>query len=227
MTKSLSTGLLLALLFCIAQAEAYEAGDWIVRAGAVNVDPDVSSGSLKVEGDAVPGTGVDVDDDTQLMLTVTYMVSPVFGVELLAATPFEHGVTVNGLDSLGVPSGADLGDITHLPPTLTALWYPMGQSSTFQPYIGLGLNYTLIWDESLSSGAKDLLGANDLKLDNSFGWAARAGFDYALTDRLSFNAGLWYIDIQSDASLNTALGKVKVKVDVDPWVYGIGIGYRF
>ena len=161
------------------------------------------------------------------MLTVTYMVRENFGVELLAATPFTHDVNVNGLDGLGVPSGANLGEITHLPPTLSALWYPMPAASKFQPYIGLGLNYTLIWDESLSGGAKDLLGASDLKLDDSFGFAARAGFDYQINERLSFNAGMWYIDIDTDAELNTALGKVDVSVDVDPFVYGLGFGYRF
>jgi outer membrane protein len=38
------------------------------------------------------------------------------------------------------------------------------------------------------------------------------------------NTAVWYIDIDSDAKLNGAnIGSVSV----DPWVYMMGIGYKF
>jgi outer membrane protein len=41
------------------------------------------------------------------------------------------------------------------------------------------------------------------------------------------NASMWKIDIDTDASFNSALGKVTADVDIDPWVYMLSLGYRF
>lgn len=72
---------------------AHETGDWIVRAGYAAVDPRDSSSDLKVNGSGIGGTGVGVDGAAALGLTVSYIVAPHFGIELLAATPFKHDIT--------------------------------------------------------------------------------------------------------------------------------------
>ena len=69
-------------------------------------------------------------------------------------------------------------------------------------------------------------------LDDSFGYALQAGIDVPIDERWSFNAGVWYIDIDTSAQITaksggTTLAKVKFDVDIDPWVYNIGIAYRF
>lgn len=53
--------------------------------------------------------------------------------------------------------------------------------------------------------------------------------DYMLSDRLMLNAQMRYIDIETDAYVsNGNLGvRSKVNVDVDPFVYMLGLGYRF
>jgi outer membrane protein len=51
-----------------------------------------------------------------------------------------------------------------------------------------------------------------------------AGVDIRLSDRWLFTADLRWIDIETDARVNGAkVGTVKI----DPWVYGIALGYRF
>lgn len=229
MKSMLKKGALLAAAVLCANAQAYEAGDWIVRSGAVVVAPDEDSSALSLQGvGKLPGTGVKVNDDTQLLLTATYMAAPHVGVELLAATPFEHEVRTTGLAGLGLGlSDVKLASIKHLPPTLTVLWYPMDAQSKFQPFIGGGFNYTLFFDENVDKQAKTALGASGLNLDNSAGYALRAGADLMLNDHWSLHAGVYYIDIATKASVDTALGKVKVDVDVNPWVYSFGVGYKF
>jgi len=218
---------LAAALALSGAASAYEAGDWIVRTGAVNVDPDGDSSSLQLLGvGKLSGTGVEVDDDTQVLLNVTYMATSNVGIELLAATPFEHTVDTTGLGGLGL-SDVKLGTIKHLPPTLSVLWYPMNANSKFQPFIGGGVNYTYFFDEDVSGAAQDALGARNLELDDSWGLAFRAGADYMLNDCWSVHAGVYFLDIETTAEVSTALGKVKTDVDVDPWVYTLGIGYKF
>ena len=67
-----------------------------------------------------------------------------------------------------------------------------------------------------------------MDLDDSWGLALRAGVDYQLSDKWAVNAGLWYIDIDTEATLKTTgLGKIKVDVDIDPYVYMVGLSYKF
>ena len=89
------------------------------------------------------------------------------------------------------------------------------------------MNYTTFFDKSLSSQARTELGANGLDLDDSYGLAYRAGVDWNISENWLLNASTWKINIDTDASFNSALGKVKVSADVDPWVYMISLGYRF
>jgi outer membrane protein len=100
--------------------------------------------------------------------------------------------------ALGGP--AVIGTFKHLPPTLTAK-YNFLPGHTFQPYVAAGLNFTLISDVRLNVPT---VGRLDLD-NNSVGPAAQAGFDYRLAEH-------WY--------------KISA-ARIDPWLFGIGIGYRF
>lgn len=227
MNKSLLGASLVALALAAPAAHAYQAGDMILRAGAITTAPNESSGDLKFDGNKVSGTKATLDSDTQLGLTFAYMLTDHIGLELLAATPFKHTVAVKGL---GGGLDGKLADIKQLPPTLSLQYYPMEPNSRFQPYAGVGINYTLFFDEDLSSARKQQ-GFSNLKLQDSVGIAGQLGMDYMLTDNLLVNASVWYVDIDTKASVNgpTALdySKTKVDVDVDPWVYMVGLGYKF
>ena len=227
MNKSLLGASLVALALVAPAAHAYQAGDMILRAGAITTAPNESSGDLKFDGNKVSGTKATLDSDTQLGLTFAYMLTDHIGLELLAATPFKHTVGVKGL---GGGLDGKLADIKQLPPTLSLQYYPMEPNSRFQPYAGVGINYTLFFDEDLSSARKQQ-GFSNLKLQDSVGIAGQLGMDYMLTENLLLNASVWYVDIDTKASVNgpTALGysKTKVDVDVDPWVYMVGLGYKF
>ncbi|MHA6192826.1 OmpW/AlkL family protein [Pseudomonas wadenswilerensis] len=227
MNKSLLGASLIALALAAPAVHAHQAGDFIVRAGAATASPNEDSGNLKLDGTKVSGTKATLDSDTQLGLAFAYMITDHIGLELLAATPFQHEVAVKGL---GAGLDGKLADIKHLPPTLSLQYYPMDAGSKFQPYAGIGINYTLFFDESLSSERK-AQGFSNMKLKNSVGLAGQLGMDYMLTDNLLFNASVWYVDINTEASIDgpsaLGVGKTKVDVDVDPWVYMVGIGYKF
>jgi outer membrane protein len=213
----------IAALAISGAAFAHEPGELVLRVGVAHVAPDDSSSKIKIGGIAFAGTKATVNDNTQLGLTATYIVAPHFGIELLAATPFTHQVRIKGF---GAPVDGSLADVTHLPPTLSAQYFFLDTKSRFQPYVGLGLNYTLFYDEKLSGRAKGL-GFRSLDLDDSWGLAVQLGADYAITDRLFLNAAVWKIDIGTTAKAKLGNDKVKVDVDVDPWVYFFGVGYKF
>lgn len=224
--KTLSASLL-ALTVAAPFAQAYEAGDIIVRAGAITVDPQEKSGDINhaTLGD-VAGSKATLDTDTQLGLNFAYMVTDKVGVELLAATPFSHSVGVKGMPGIYSGLNGNLGDIKHLPPTLSVIYYPLDSKSTVQPYVGLGVNYTWFFDTNLSSEAEGK-GFRGLDMKDSWGLAAQVGADFMLTDNIMLNAQLRWIDIDTQGTTYLNGDKVKVDVDVDPLVYMVGLGYKF
>lgn len=194
---------------------AYEAGDIVVRGGVTQVAADASSSTVASNGSPVSGAHVDVDDATQLGLTLGYMYSSRVGVELLLATPFKHRVSGEG-----ALAGVDVAEVEQLPPTLSVLYY-FNEQAAFKPYVGAGINYTMFFSEESKIGG----GAD---LDDSFGLALQVGADYQINENLHVNASVRWIDIDTDATLSdTALGRVTTSVDIDPMVYSVMLGYSF
>jgi outer membrane protein len=228
MRKSLLALSILAAALAAPFAQAYQAGDIIVRAGAATVDPHESSSDIWVGAlnTDVAGTKATLNSDTQLGLTGTYMFTDHFGLDLLAATPFSHDVGVKGMPGAFAGLNGKLGELKHLPPTLSVVYYPLDSASAFQPYAGLGINYTWFFDDKLSSEAENK-GFSGLDMKDSWGLAAQAGMDYMLTENLLLNASVRYIDIDTTGTTSFAGEKVKVDVDVDPYVYMVGLGYKF
>ena len=207
MNKSIVAGMALSLLAGAAMADAnVSKGDYIARVGVSNVDPD--SDGLKLQGEGGTST-VRAEDATMLTFNGTYMVTNNIGVELLASLPFQHDIELDG---------SKVGETKQLPPTLSVQWhFPIGQ---FKPYVGAGLNYTIFFDQS-TTGALD--GA-DLDLDNSLGVAGQVGVDWFIDGNWLVNLDVRYIDIDTDAKLN---GDKLGSVDIDPWIYGLHVGYKF
>ena len=219
---------LLALAIAAPAVQAHQAGDIIVRAGAITVDTKESTSSVKLDRPTAANLGgkATLGNDTQLGLNFAYMVTDNWGVELLAASPFKHDVSIKGT-SVSAANGK-LGSLKHLPPTVSAVYYPLDSKSAFQPYVGAGITYTWFFDESVGSSAK-AAGFDNFRVKNTWGWAAQLGADYMLTDKLMINGQIRYIDIDTTAYVdNNALGvRAKVDVDVNPFIYMVGLGYKF
>ena len=228
MKKALSIALAAALAGGTMVAQAYEKGDFVLRLGAVNVSPESDSSNINLPVEGVPTLHAEVKDDTQFGIIPMYMVTDSVGIELLAATPFEHDITLNGK---GV--NLDAASTKHLPPTITAQWYPRGGKEGWQPFLGVGVNYTIFFDEQttnqLDSTLNSLLGATDvdLDLDNSFGLSAQAGVDIPFAKNWALSLEVWYIDIQTNATVSTDVGDVNFRTDINPFVYHVGIAHRF
>lgn len=204
-------------------AMAYEEGDWLVRARVVNVNPHDDSGLLSVPalGGAIADSGVTVDSDTIPELDITYMFHRNWGVELIL------GYSEHDVDASGSVKGllGNVVDAKALPPTLT-LQYHFAPDSNIRPYLGAGINYTYFFDESVE-GVLDVPGAK-VDLESSWGLAVQAGLDIAINEDWFFNMDVKYIDIDTTARFkDTSVGRAKINVEIDPVVFGIGIGRRF
>lgn len=195
------------------------AGDVLLRARAIMVAPNEKSGSVLP---AFPGEKVKVNNSIMPEIDVTYMATDRIGFELIASTTKHNASGVTGT------TGAigKLASTWVLPPTLTAQ-YHFAPNAKVRPYVGAGLNYTIFWNEKASSGLESAVGRTRVHMKDSFGWAAQAGIDVDLTDRVFLNLDVKYIDIDTTARLSTtAAGTQRVKVSLDPLVFGVGIGIR-
>ncbi len=219
------TTLVVALALLAGAAQAYEAGDMVLRGGFTTVAPDASSSELALNNSAIAGSEADVDDGSALGITFVYMMTDKIGLEVLAATPFSHDISAD-TGALGLGT-VDAGETKHLPPTVSVQYFPAANDSAFQPYVGAGVNYTVFFDEDVSGTLEGVLGSGDLDLDASFGLAVQAGFDYALDDNWVVNVGVWWIDIDTDATFTFGSDQLTTDVEIDPWVYSLSIGYRF
>lgn len=225
MKKLIASATAIASIGLSSNLMAYESGDFVIRAGLTSVIPDDSSGNVTVTdlgGDT--GMQVSVGNNTQLGLNFVYFFNQNLAIELLAATPFNHSIDLEN-SALGLGDGA-LAETNHLPPTLSILYYVSTSNSAFQPYIGLGINYTIFFEESFDS-ARQTQGFNSLELDDSLGLSAQLGFDYTLSDNWSLNTSVRYIDIETSAEFKVGNSAAKVDVDIDPWVYTLAFGYKF
>lgn len=185
-------------------AQQVREGPWLVRLRAVHLDPTNHSDSI---GGAGASNRLTIDSKTIPDFDISYFFTPNWATELLLTVPQKQKVYLDG---------ADIGSFKHLPPTLT-LQYHFTPDSQFSPYLGAGVNYTRIT-------SVDLLNGNAKLESSSVGLALQAGIDYKLDKNWSLNFDVKKIQIDSD--VRTAAGKIS-NVQIDPWLIGVGVGYRF
>ena len=231
MKKSLLVvALLSAFAPMVAQAEA---GDIVVRMRAAYVNPDEKSRLAETVNALVPGAmtagaNLAVGNNTIPELDISYYITKNIAAELILAAGTRHNVSIVG-DSVNLIGNQDLGRVNLLPPTLTAQWH-FNPDRTIDPYIGAGFNYTNSLDRNLvfASGAYS---GDEIKIDRSmFGLVAQAGVDINLGSGWLINADVKYVDVNTDVKMraNSSAAWVKIdKLDINPWIFGVGIGKKF
>ena len=199
-----------ATALTMTSAFAVPAGTWTVAAGAHYVDPKSDNGTLN------NGLSVDVDGDVRPTISGEYFVADNVGVELLAAIPFHHDITLTDANGNEVDAKTQ-----HLPPTLSVQYHFDGYNlpMNVKPFVGVGVNYTTFFKERVYLG-----NGNDLELDDSVGVAGHIGLDIPYAPTESFRIDARYMDIKTDASLN---GSDLGEVDISPWVYGVAFVKQF
>lgn len=206
----MKTSHLIALAFAAtvgsSAAFAAEEGNWMMRVRAVDIQPvkDWSDAGVLNLGK----NDVYVQDKTIPEIDFTYFFTKNIAAELILTYPQKMEVN----SKLG-----KLGSFDALPPTLT-LQYHFMPDANFRPYVGAGINYTLISNKKVNKVAP-------LSLENdSIGGALQLGFDYKIGQNSFINVDIKKVYISSDVKLNGAkLGKV----NLDPILFGIGYGFRF
>ncbi len=187
-----------------AQAGDYS-GDMLVRVQGtfVNFNDDSSRvgtlpGELELENEFIP------------TLTLTYFLNKNLALELFccfASLDAEHNL-------LG-----KVAEFWVFPPALT-LQYHFDSMNGIKPYVGVGLQYIAPFSED---GVGALVG-QDVQVDDALGFTLQAGVDVEIGQGWYLNADVKKTWIEHTVSVN---GVEQFDVGIDPWIFSVGLGYRF
>ncbi|KQP02956.1 OmpW family protein [Pseudorhodoferax sp. Leaf265] len=199
MNKQLIAAAVLGLAVAApAIAQSTATGPWQVRVRAVHLNSD--------NGDST-GLGLSINNKTIPEVDISYFFTPNIAAELVLTIPQKHDLRSNG---------TTIGTLRHLPPTLTAQ-YHFNPTGSVRPYVGAGINYTRFSSVHLPAG---------VGIDrSSFGGALQLGVDIPLPYKnLVLNFDIKKVWLGTDVKVaGTKVGQF----DVDPVLFGVGLGWRF
>jgi outer membrane protein len=210
MTKLIRILCCSALLALFTTTASQAAGPWSARLRATYLETVDKSDAFTALGINFAENAVAVSDKFIPEIDVDYAFTDTWSAELVLTIPQKHKVTLAGIGQLGT--------FKHLPPTLLAK-YRANPGGAVRPYLGAGLNFTLIWGGNLS------VAGVPLALDNfSVGLAAQGGVDIKLDDRWTMNVDVKRAALRTDVS---AGGNKLTEARLDPWLYSVGASHAF
>lgn len=194
---------MLLVLGAASLAVAADPGNFGVRIRGVYVKPSESFDSR------LSGARLNVSDDVVPGLDLEYFFMKNVSAEFNAA------VTHHDIKS----DGQFVGTTWLLPPSLTVKYHPLA-GQVVSPYAGAGINVTFPFNSKLNSALNP---SHDFSVDNTVGYVLQAGLDIKIKDNVYLNVDYKYLNVDTKIKIEG----VKYKMDLNPNLFGIGIGYRF
>lgn len=214
MNKKITLSLALAsICFASPVLQAAVEDPLMLRVRWLVVDPDDSSNQISV----INGTA-SVNASIVPEIDISYFFTENIAVELITAVT-RHQVRANGT-ALG---NLNLGEVSLLPPTLTLQWHFL-PNCLIDPYLGGGINYTYFF--GVDTGPV----AQHIDYEHSFGGVIQGGVNFNFCGNWHINLDVKKVWIDTDVTIRTnsnAVLELTTSVDINPWIYGVGIGYRF
>ena len=207
-----------AMLLTTAAAAAAHADDFQPKAkGTFIVDARISdvspttSAAITDAGGVATGLHVHASDSVMPTLGFTYFVTDKIAVEAILGTT-QHNISAVG------PGGSTKVHSTWVLPPVVAIQYHPLPAARFSPYVGAGVNAMIYY------GGKNYNGFT-VSVKDSLGVALQVGADIAIKGPYVANIDVKKVFVTSDASVDG--GVLKSKVDLNPWVFSIGLGRKF
>ncbi len=179
------------------------AGSFLVRGRVLGVFPSNKQSFI-------PAVNTTVTNAVIPEIDFSYFLTDNIAFETICCVT-SHKVKLSGVGTIG--------KTWFIPATLTAQ-YHFHAGNGFKPYIGVGPHMAII----LSDKAKAPFTSFKLK-NPRFGVAFQAGADFMLDEHWLINVDVKKIFTSFKANVNN--GAVVGKAKINPWIAGVGIGYRF
>lgn len=185
-----------------------------------------------------------LDDDTTWFINGTFFIVDHWAVQLgyMDGADLETNLGTR-ISSPGYgewTASGSIGDFDTNVSTLFVNWYPVCVESWVQPYIGIGVNYTDIDQDFLRPVfTVDDVNQGLVNFGSSWGWAAQVGVDieFGRNANWLFNASAMYLDADPQVEIgfngfepvtpDVFNVRVNENVELDSWIFNLGVGYKF
>jgi len=201
-----------AVLGTTAAVAQQAEGNWMMRIRAVDLQPIKKSDPIPTLG--LASNAVWADNKLIPEVDFSYFFTKNIAAELILTYPQKLAVQINGVGKAGT--------FKALPPTLT-LQYHFAPEASFRPYVGAGINYTLI--SSVDLPVVNALTASSSSLSkSSVGGALQVGFDFKVGKNSYINFDIKKTYIKADLKVG---GNKVSGLTLDPLLVGVGYGFKF
>lgn len=230
-TSRLSLAVAAALLACAGTASAT---DLTFQAGYVNLNPNSSASSISGPFTPVDALSLKVKEQSTLYLSLVADLNDNWSAQFAFGLPPKHDVAVVVKNpsavtpAVAAADGQTAAKITQAAPTFFMNYNFTGKSSSWRPFVGLGVNYTTFTKRE-STAVNDAIngGPTNIKLKDSWGLAAQIGLTYKFDAKWSATAAVATARVSTTETTNT-LGIVRsAKIDFHPTVFSLAVGYTF
>ncbi len=194
----------------------YSADDskWIVKAGFSSLELR-DEAQMVVGGTALVGEGISTYEHRTPSVQIGRFLTK--NVAFNATLGLPPKIDIYGAGSIGaLPK---LGEVTYGPTAFTFQYHPK-PNSRFQPYIGAGVSYMIVFDTNDGS-------FQNLKVGNDLALAFEVGSDLMLGNKWGM-----FFDVKK-ALLRPAVtgtfggASVVTETKLDPWVFSSGVSFHF
>lgn len=222
LNHGIKTLALAALVIGSSTAFAQSAGTWMVKLGANQIAPQVTSDDLSAP--SLPNSKVDVKSNTTAILTAAYMLTDNVSIEFFAGLPYKHDVVGDGaLSGVG-----KLGTIKQVSPTLFAQYRFLEATAPLRPYVGAGLTYAHFYGEEGSGTLTALTNPGGppttMSVDSAFGTSFQLGLTYQFNEHWFVDGSVIKTYLKTTTSLSTGQS---IDTKLDPISTNLSVGYRF
>ncbi|WP_336935597.1 OmpW/AlkL family protein [Acinetobacter soli] len=250
--KKLTTALLpLALIVTSfgAHAATSDGKSYAVSAGWAHIMPQgtkqgVQSNSnlILIPSGFTSGAGFELDNADTAEFKLDYLVNDNVTVGLILGVPPKVDIQGKGKllgDRLDLESFSKVGDVKVYSPVLTGKYTFGDINNKFRPYVGAGFMYASFRDFKLNPEVNAkiaLLGGSirSVDIDDTVAPVAFVGADYNITPNWFATASVSYVHLSTHANLdivsnasNATLVQGSSKIEINPIVTYLGLGYRF
>ena len=187
---------------------------WFARAGVTGLD---LADKLQLQFAGAPVPGADLSTKTHFTPTVQIgrFVGRDFAIAFTGGLP-PH-IDIQGKGALA-PFGK-LAETTYGPATLTVQYRPI-RTGTFQPYVGAGAAYMLIFSTTDAA-------FRDVEIDDDLSPALEAGTDIMFNERYGIFIDVKKAFLRTETRGTFGGAPVVGQVKLDPWAVSVGGVVRF
>ena len=186
-----------------------------------------------------PGLNLDIGNATTLGLGFVHNVTDRWSVELALGAPPTVHTDAKGANwaLLGIAPGTRIADVDVLSPTVFLNWHPLSTRSRWDPFVGLGVNYTRFANTKALTPLTNALGPTELSLSDSWGPAAHVGLTYHINQRWSVVGTVAIADVKSTLTVTSyapsgtgpsiVTSQSSTDINFHPVIYTLAVGYSF